>query len=342
MGGAGRGHLFGLRHCHPIEVAPRGGSPGAQDLDLPVHPTGDPGVHERRPVGGMRDCWGTTSLQEPPSGVAVRPSILSEGGTITHGPVSAGLTERNPMTVQDLYDRLAAGVNLDDDSLDAGIRVGAQYEPLGGFDSKIYPAIYPGQGRDEPQYLTEKRYVDGVERSAVVVDARQSQANRCEEGLQAAIDNGDLPLPHLRLDITSHGRQHRITSLTAPHRSRDAYFRDATKPAGGGSGSFHAGVVRSGDSRSERAAGRLQPPRAGALGAGSGRLTSPKGSFQTMSSCDCAGALWPRGWAERSVSAVPTWNTRYRYGPAVRLTVRFPGQYSRLERSRDVRGESEC
>lgn len=29
------------------------------------------------------------------------------------------------MTVQDLYDRLAAGVNLDDDSLDAGIRVGA-------------------------------------------------------------------------------------------------------------------------------------------------------------------------------------------------------------------------
>lgn len=136
------------------------------------------------------------------------------------------------MTVQDLYDRLAAGVNLDDDSLDAGIRVGAQYEPLGGFDSKIYPAIYPGQGRDEPQYLTEKRYVDGVERAAVVVDARQSQANRCEEGLQAAIDNGDLPLPHLRLDITSHGREHRITSLTAPHRSRDAYFRDATAQDG--------------------------------------------------------------------------------------------------------------
>lgn len=136
------------------------------------------------------------------------------------------------MTVQDLYDRLAAGVNLDDDGLDAGIRVVAQYEPLGGWDSKIYPSIYPGQGRDEPQYLIEKRYVDGAELSAVVVDARQSQANRCEEGLQAAIDNGDLPLPHLRLDITSHERQHRITSLTAPHRSRDAYFRDATATDG--------------------------------------------------------------------------------------------------------------
>lgn len=136
------------------------------------------------------------------------------------------------MTVHDLYDRLTAGVNLDDDSMDAGIRVVAQYEPLGGWDSKIYPAIYPGQGRDEPRYLTETRYVGGIEQSAVVVDARQSQANRCEEGLQAAIDIGDLQLPHLRLDITSHGRKHRITSLTAPHRSRDAYFRDATAQDG--------------------------------------------------------------------------------------------------------------
>jgi len=46
-----------------------------------------------------------------------------------------------------------------------------------------------------------------------------------------------------------------------------------------------------------------------------------------MSSCDCAGMA--SGWAERSVSALPTWDHRYRYGPAVRLTVRFPGQYSR-------------
>lgn len=131
-----------------------------------------------------------------------------------------------------LYARLAAGVNLDDDSPDAGIRVVAQYAPLGGWDSKIYPAIYPGEGREGPQYLTETRYVDGVEQSAVVVDSRQSQANRCEEALQSAVDAGELALPHLRLDLTSHGREHRITSLTAPHRSRDAYFRDATASDG--------------------------------------------------------------------------------------------------------------
>lgn len=133
------------------------------------------------------------------------------------------------MTHETLYGRLAAGVNLDDDSPDAGIRCVAQYAPLGGWDSKIYPAIYPGEGRDDPaRYLTETRYVGGAEQSAVVVDARQSQANRCEEALQATLDAGDLSLPHLRLDVTSHGREHRITSLTAPHRSRDAYFRDAT------------------------------------------------------------------------------------------------------------------
>jgi CRISPR-associated protein Csb1 len=132
-----------------------------------------------------------------------------------------------------IYDRLAAGVNLDDDSQDAGIRCMAQYAPLGGWDSKIYPAVYPGEGRDAPaRYLTETRYVDGVEQSAVVVDSRQSQANRCEEALQAAVDAGVLPLPHLRLDVASHGREHRITSLTAPHRSRDAYFRDATTADG--------------------------------------------------------------------------------------------------------------
>lgn len=132
------------------------------------------------------------------------------------------------MATDMLYDRLAAGVNLDDDSQDAGLRWVTQYAPLGGWDSKIYPAIYPGEGRDGPRYLTETRYVDGAEQAAVLVDARQSQANRCEEALQAAVDAGELFLPHLRLDITSHGREHRITSLTAPHRSRDAYFRDAT------------------------------------------------------------------------------------------------------------------
>lgn len=137
------------------------------------------------------------------------------------------------MAHDSIYDRLAAGVNLDDDSPDAGIRCVAQYAPLGGWDSKIYPAIYPGEGRDDPaRYLTETRYAGGTELPAVVVDSRQSQANRCEEALQATVDAGDLALPHLRLDVTSHDREHRITSLTAPHRSRDAYFRDAVAPDG--------------------------------------------------------------------------------------------------------------
>ena len=57
---------------------------------------------------------------------------------------------------------------------------------------------------------------------------------------------------------------------------------------------------------SERAAGRLQLTGAGALEAGSGRLTSHKGSLQTMSSCDCAGVA--SGMGRALVSALATWD----------------------------------
>jgi CRISPR-associated protein Csb1 len=131
-------------------------------------------------------------------------------------------------STMELYDRIAAGVDLDDSSPHAGIRFSTEYEPLGGPDSKIYPAVYPGPSRDDPaRYLEEVRYDGGERVTAVVVDSRQSQANRVEEALQQQLDRGAIFLPHLVLDVTSHGTGLRITSLTAPHRSRDAYFRDS-------------------------------------------------------------------------------------------------------------------
>jgi len=69
----------------------------------------------------------------------------------------------------------------------------------------------------------------------------------------------------------------------------------------------------------------FNPPRAGTLGAGPGSLTSPKGSLQTMSSCDCVGALWPRGWAERSVSALPTWDHPVPVRPGSEAHSALPG-----------------
>jgi CRISPR-associated protein Csb1 len=73
-------------------------------------------------------------------------------------------------------------------------------------------------------YATEKRLVDGKEIEAVVLDSVQSQANRLEEALLRAFDEGRVSLPVMAMTVPDYGR---ITSLDAPHRIADATFRDA-------------------------------------------------------------------------------------------------------------------
>lgn len=137
------------------------------------------------------------------------------------------------MTTSEIWERLVAGVNLDDKSSDAAVRITAEYEPVGGWGDKLSPPTYPVESNpDKIPYLVETRFHEGAPEQTVMLDSRQSQANRCEEALQAAVDAGRTFLPHLALAVASHGRTHRITSLTAPHRSRDAYFRDAIAPDG--------------------------------------------------------------------------------------------------------------
>lgn len=131
------------------------------------------------------------------------------------------------MTSSDLYERLVAAASLD--GPDAAIRIHADYEPVGGEMDKVYPPTYffPPSSPDGP-YLEEERFdAEGVLQKVVLLDSRQAQANRCEEALLRAVDEGLIELPHLRLEVTTHDRALIITSLQAPHRSRDAYFRDA-------------------------------------------------------------------------------------------------------------------
>jgi len=126
---------------------------------------------------------------------------------------------------EELYERLAAAASLE--GADAAVRISARYEAAGGPSEKISPPTYPVGDKENPPYLIEERW-DGDEKIKVVlVDSRQAQANRCEEALQDAIDAGDLALPHLTLATEVQGTAIRITSLQAPHRSRDAYFRDS-------------------------------------------------------------------------------------------------------------------
>src|SRR5438874_902906 len=149
------------------------------------------------------------------------------------------------------YQRLSAAASLEGD--DAAIRVRATYEPGAGPGAKVSPPTYPLDGRGTP-YLFETRRTTDRTREVVLLDSRQSQANRCEEALQDAIDDG-LGIPHLVLDVQTHDRTIRLTSLTVPHRSRDAYFRDAEAEDG----------TRFDDTPAGRALAAAQPGDATAL-----------------------------------------------------------------------------
>lgn len=139
------------------------------------------------------------------------------------------------MPTDQLYDRIAAAASLEGD--DGAIRITAAYEPAAGRGSKVSPPTYPltspkARDRTSPYVLEHRVGPDGEAVLCVLLDSRQSQANRCEEALQEAIDEGLFGLPHLVLDLETHGEAVRVTSLTAPHRSRDAYFRDALVAGG--------------------------------------------------------------------------------------------------------------
>lgn len=101
--------------------------------------------------------------------------------------------------------------------------------PAGGPSSKVFPPTYLGG-----VYATEDRLVDKARVKCVLLDSVSSQANRMEEALQAAIDNGaKVPVAAINFpsDVCPDGTTHpgrRITSLQAPHRIADALFRECT------------------------------------------------------------------------------------------------------------------
>jgi CRISPR-associated protein Csb1 len=124
-----------------------------------------------------------------------------------------------------IYERLERAMYERSD--DAAIRVRACYEPAAGQAAKVSPPTYPVEGRESPYLFETRHHRDGQKQTTVLLDSRQSQANRCEEALAQLVEHKTDPIPHLVLKVETNGRHLRITSLTAPHRSRDAYFRDS-------------------------------------------------------------------------------------------------------------------
>jgi CRISPR-associated protein Csb1 len=112
---------------------------------------------------------------------------------------------------------------------DAALRRRQLLQPVGGKGDKIFPPTYPGEGRNaQPRHIYERRRLDGADIWCVLVDSVQSQANRLEECLLAAISDG-IPIPYVEVDFTEAKLDgiSKITSLDAPHRVYDAILRDS-------------------------------------------------------------------------------------------------------------------
>jgi CRISPR-associated protein Csb1 len=86
-----------------------------------------------------------------------------------------------------------------------------------------------GERNAPPRHVFERRQIDGAQSWCVLLDSVQSQANRLEEALLAAVRDRSIELPYLMVDFTGKGLDgvNQITSLDAPHRVYDAILRDS-------------------------------------------------------------------------------------------------------------------
>ncbi len=109
----------------------------------------------------------------------------------------------------------------------AALRRRQKLQPTGGPGDKLFPPTYPGD--NGPTHVFERRRIDGEERVCVLIDSVQSQANRLEEALLAAAEEGCIRLPRLTVDFPGAGLNSvgPISVLEAPHRIFDAILRDS-------------------------------------------------------------------------------------------------------------------
>ncbi len=117
------------------------------------------------------------------------------------------------------------------------LRCRLRLQPAGGPGTKVFPPTYEGG-----LYALEERRIPDYDRPVrcVLMDSVQSQANRMEEALQQAADDGRLAFPLVEVDFTPYfpgdGQPEdmrllepigKVSSLQAPHRIVDAILRDS-------------------------------------------------------------------------------------------------------------------
>lgn len=118
-----------------------------------------------------------------------------------------------------------------DTATDSGIRLHTEIEPLSGRGGPVKPAVYASNSG--PRFQEDRRWAsadDTEPTHVIVIDNVPSQANRLEDALRK--ERASVGVPELVLDLAdlSHLPSHlprKISSLQFPHRSADAYLRDA-------------------------------------------------------------------------------------------------------------------
>ncbi len=107
-----------------------------------------------------------------------------------------------------------------------------ELRPAGGWHRSVAPAKYATTSQDRKgAYAYERRYLEGEIQQAVIIDSKQSQLNRCEEALQAAIMDGHPVLSRLPRVVVSYGKGDGVeeySDLTLPHRVFDGHIRAGT------------------------------------------------------------------------------------------------------------------
>ena len=112
----------------------------------------------------------------------------------------------------------------------AALRRRQTLQPAGGQGDKIFPPTYPGEKKDDKaRHVFERRRIGGEERPCVLIDSVQAQANRMEEALLRAAEEGRIRLPRLTVDFPGAGLNSvgPVSVLQVPHRIFDAILRDS-------------------------------------------------------------------------------------------------------------------
>ena len=108
-----------------------------------------------------------------------------------------------------------------------------ELEPAAGPHASVAPAKFASSdSRDKKgTYAYEHRYLDGEARTAVLIDSKQSQLNRCEAALAQAVTDGHPVLSRMPRVVVSYDRDglgEEYSDLTLPHRVFDGHIRAGT------------------------------------------------------------------------------------------------------------------